>query len=186
MTDVEKVRTIIYDPVQVGNSEALGDGENKKFTVNNSPVYPDTSEVYLDGAIQSTGYTAEESLGLYEFDTAPTLAAIVSVHYRFTLLSDEQIEMFLELNEDNVRLAAADALDTIASSEALIQKRLKLLDLETDGPAVAKAMREHAKTLRAQVYDPKMAEGDFEIAELVYDIPSHTEKIFKDWLRELA
>jgi len=66
------------------------------------------------------------------------------------LLTDEQIEAFLTLESDNVRLAAALALETIASSEALVSKKIRDGDLQTDGPAVAKELRERAKELRAQ------------------------------------
>lgn len=65
--------------------------------------------------------------------------------------SDDDIEAFLALEGDSVRLAAAQALDTIASNEALVSKRIRTLGLSTDGPAVAKALRDHAARLRSQV-----------------------------------
>lgn len=64
-----------------------------------------------------------------------------------TLFSDEEIQVWLD-REGSVELAAADALERIATSEALIGKRIKTLDLQTDGPAVAAALREHAQILR--------------------------------------
>lgn len=69
------------------------------------------------------------------------------------ILSDGQISGFLTLNDSDVRYAAADALDAIASSEALISKAIKTQDLSTDGPATAAALREHADRLRAQASD---------------------------------
>lgn len=65
------------------------------------------------------------------------------------LFSDAQLAAFLAM-EGSVRRAAALALETIAVSEALISKRIKTLDLSTDGPAVAKELRERAAQLRAQ------------------------------------
>lgn len=65
------------------------------------------------------------------------------------LFTDEQITAFLAM-EGNVRCAAALALETTAVSEALISKKIRTLDLSTDGPAVAKELRERAATLRAQ------------------------------------
>lgn len=70
------------------------------------------------------------------------------------IFTDSEIDTFLSLTAvdgtNDVRLAAATALETIAASEALVQKKIKLLDLTTDGPAVANSLRASAKELRAQ------------------------------------
>lgn len=66
------------------------------------------------------------------------------------ILDDAMIQGYLTLNGDNVRRAAADALDAIASSEALVSKVIRTQDLATDGAKVADALRKHADRLRAQ------------------------------------
>jgi hypothetical protein len=66
------------------------------------------------------------------------------------LFDDAQIEAFLALGSSRVKRAAALALETIAVSEALISKKIKTLDLTTDGPAVARELRERARALRAE------------------------------------
>lgn len=68
----------------------------------------------------------------------------------FPLFTDAQIAGLLTLEAGNVRLAAATALDTIASSEALVSKKIRTQDLQTDGPAVAAELRARAATLREQ------------------------------------
>lgn len=66
------------------------------------------------------------------------------------LFSDDQITAFLAM-EAGVKRAAALALETIAVSEALIGKKIRTGDgLSTDGPAVAKELRERARALRGQ------------------------------------
>lgn len=99
------------------------------------------------------------------------------------IFQDAEIDAFLTItkvnDENDLRLAAAMALDTMASSEAIIQKRIELLDLKTDGPAVAKSLREHAKELRRQVDE----EFDFDWAEMNVDTFSQREIILKDWYR---
>ena len=99
------------------------------------------------------------------------------------VFQDAEIDAFLTItkvnDENDLRLAAAMALDTMASSEAIIQKRIELLDLKTDGPAVAKSLREHAKELRRQVDE----EFDFDWAEMNVDTFSQREIILKDWYR---
>jgi hypothetical protein len=64
------------------------------------------------------------------------------------ILDDGQIGGYLTLNDGEVRLAAADALDAIASSETLVSKVIKTQDLSADGPAVAASLRAHADRLR--------------------------------------
>jgi len=66
------------------------------------------------------------------------------------IFSDTELSNFLEINVGSVKRAAADALDTIASSEALLSKKITTQDRSTDGPAVAEALRKHADALRAR------------------------------------
>ncbi len=67
--------------------------------------------------------------------------------------SDDEIAAYLaEYPSDpqrwDVKRAAADAIDAMANNEAMILKKIKTEDLETDGKAVADALRGGAKALR--------------------------------------
>lgn len=66
------------------------------------------------------------------------------------LLADDQITGYLGIERQRVKRAAAQALEAIATSEVLISKRIRTLDLQTDGPAVAAELRALAKALREQ------------------------------------
>lgn len=66
------------------------------------------------------------------------------------LFTDDQITAFLTLEGSDVRYAAAQALDTIASSEVLVSKKIRTQDLQTDGPAVSADLRARASELRRQ------------------------------------
>lgn len=88
------------------------------------------------------------------------------------VLTDEQIGGYLSLEGDDVKRAAATALDAIASSEALVSKVIKTQDLSTDGPATAKALREHAASLRDQAEND--GEGFFDIVDF-QEFPSGPE-----------
>lgn len=187
MNDTQLVRTYIVDPLQYARYSRVADGVNKEFQFPYSPMYPASSKVYKDGTLQTvvTHYTADEELGLFTFLAAPALNLEVVITGKHTVLSDDQIEAILALYSDEdeaVKLASADCLDIIASSEALILKRIKNLDLETDGPAVADSLRKHAKTLR------ESARGDgsssFDLAEWVVDTMGYNERIIKDMQRE--
>lgn len=95
------------------------------------------------------------------------------------IFQDADIDAFLSLQGGDVKLAAAQSLDTIASSEALVSKAIKLGDLTTNGPAVAKALREHAAELRRQ----SEVEAGFDVAEVVYDAFSFRQRVRNEWLR---
>lgn len=67
------------------------------------------------------------------------------------LLSDDEITALLTLEGNSVKLAAAQAIDTIADNEALLGKVIRDQDLQTDGAKVAAELRKRAAALRAQV-----------------------------------
>lgn len=66
------------------------------------------------------------------------------------VFSDEEILAFLALEGDNVKRAAAQAIDTNADNEALASKVLRSQDVSTDGAKVADALRKRASALREQ------------------------------------
>ncbi|MFG1963093.1 hypothetical protein [Nonomuraea sp. NPDC049028] len=68
------------------------------------------------------------------------------------LLIDPQIDALLSM-EGSVKLAAATALELIASNEALVGKVITTQDLSTDGTKVAAELRARAAALRQQVDD---------------------------------
>jgi len=98
--------------------------------------------------------------------------------------TDEEISVFLGLtiNDDgnDIYYAAAEALDTIARSEVLTQKRIKLLDLQTDGPAVAAELRKQAERLRQK----SDAETTIDWAEMGLTNANKSEIIWNDFMRE--
>lgn len=85
-----------------------------------------------------------------------TLITDIDVHA--PMLTDAQVAVFLDLADGSVWAAAASALRAIAVSEVLVQKRIRLLDLSTDGPAEAAALRQLAAD-----YDARAAEDDGEV-----------------------
>lgn len=64
------------------------------------------------------------------------------------LFTDAQIQTYLDLNRNNVKRAAADAVDVLGTSEAYISKVIKTEDLQTDGAKVANALFVRAQNLR--------------------------------------
>lgn len=68
------------------------------------------------------------------------------------VFQDEEIEAFLEI-EGGVKLATALALETIASDIAMVDKVIKIMDLQTDGAKTSDALLARAKLLREQAED---------------------------------
>lgn len=65
--------------------------------------------------------------------------------------NDDEIEMFLELEGNVIKLAAAQAIETNADNELLASKVLRDKEITTDGAKLADAMRKRASALRDQV-----------------------------------
>lgn len=105
---------------------------------------------------QPQGYSPDETVRLLISDTGTGDEQI---------FGGGEIAAFLTLEDGNVKLAAAQALDAIASNEAMVGKVIKTQDLSTDGPKVADALRKHALVLREQAAADD--EGFFDIVDYV-------------------
>lgn len=97
------------------------------------------------------------------------------------LFTDEQIQAFLDMFDSSVFRAAAQAAEAIAFSEVLVSKKIRTQDLSTDGPAVAKAMRELAASLRERASEVA-EDGDMFTADFVpYEDPLLTTDRWTPW-----
>lgn len=84
------------------------------------------------------------------------------------VFTDDEINAFLRLEGGVVKLAAAQAIDTIADNEALVSKVIKDGQLSTDGAKVADSLRKRAAALRTQHYDDT-DDGFFEVIDITTD-----------------
>lgn len=90
-----------------------------------------------------------------------------------TFATDADIVAMLELEDGDIKRAAAQVIDTIADDEALVQKYIKTNALETDGSKTAKELHARANALRAQADQKEAQTGDadddgmFDIVSLV-------------------
>jgi hypothetical protein len=100
------------------------------------------------------------------------------------IFDDDSISAFLSLEDSDIRLAAAQALDTIGSSQVYILKVTSTLDLTTDGAAVSRELRQRANALRDQV---KSGTGDMtgmiDWAEEIVDDFSYRQRVWNQGLR---
>ena len=71
-----------------------------------------------------------------------------------------------------VMFAAADAIDALANNEALVLKKIKTEDLETDGATVANALRTGARALRSRAKEEEAEQQVmFDIIPFRHDHP---------------
>ncbi|MDP9326503.1 MAG: hypothetical protein M3O87_08230 [Candidatus Dormibacteraeota bacterium] len=103
------------------------------------------------------------------------------------VFQDEELQAFLDLNGQDPRLAAAMAIDTVATNLAFTMKWIKLQGLQMDGQRTQQALHAQAAELRRQVEE---GSGDytgfFDWAEMVSDPHSQVERFEKEFLRENA
>ena len=98
------------------------------------------------------------------------------------IFEDDEIDAFLTI-EGGIKKAAALGLETLASSEALVLKVIRLMDLTTDGAKLSDALLRRAAKLREQAEDDDTGAA-FDWAELVYDDFSARERIIGEALRD--
>jgi len=89
----------------------------------------------------------------------------------------------LALESSDIRCGTALALETMASSEAYVQKAIRVLDLTTNGPATSAALLARADKLREQAA-ALAAVDSFDIAEWVVNDFSYRERIENEALRD--
>lgn len=85
------------------------------------------------------------------------------------IFEDDEIAAFLAMRGGNIRLGAATALKAIAANEAQVSKRIKFLELSTDGPAVAKELLSTAEKLEEESDSDIDEEGGFDVAAMSND-----------------
>ena len=99
------------------------------------------------------------------------------------ILQDEEIAAFLDMGNNAVMLAAAFALDSIATNEVLCTKVVTILGLQTDGAAVAKALSARALQLRDDYAKYENDDPLFGTAEFADGVFQAAEEVAKQYIR---
>lgn len=76
------------------------------------------------------------------------------------VFSDDEVLAFLDMAGQVVLVAAADALEAVATNEALVLKVIRSQDLQTDGASLSKELQARADSLRARAYASAEVAGD--------------------------
>lgn len=85
------------------------------------------------------------------------------------LFTDDEILTFLAINNDNVKLAAADACDAIGMDKSLQLLVLKTDDKQTDGAKLLSAIVGRARQLRAQAREDEENNLCFDVVQPTFE-----------------
>lgn len=119
----------------------------------------------------------------YTSDVAKVRLLIADIDDTEQVFNDEAIQAFIDMAVDNnLKRAAAAALLVMATNEVLVQKRIRLLDLSTDGPAEAEALRKLALQYRAEADEEEEEDVDglIDWAEMVQTPGQYDERLWKE------
>ena len=94
---------------------------------------------------------------------------VVSGEGDYMYFGDDEIAAFLTMYGDNVKLAAARCLETIAASQALLLKSWSSDDLTVNGDRIAESLRKLAAQLREEALLDESSEYFNMIAMFVDD-----------------
>jgi hypothetical protein len=83
---------------------------------------------------------------------------VISGVGEYLYFSDDEINAFLEMYGENVKLATARAMETIASSQALLLKSWSSDDLTVNGDRIAESLRKIAAQLREEALADESSE----------------------------
>lgn len=92
---------------------------------------------------------------------------------------DDELQALLDLEDQSIRYAAADALVSLSANKSRLAQKIKVLDIDVDTRDAAKSLLDLAEKLR----DQEDNSGSFEIAELVTNHFTERERIYKQWQR---
>jgi hypothetical protein len=102
------------------------------------------------------------------------------------IYQDDEIQAFLDLNDASTKRAAAEALETIASDQALTLKVITTLGLSTNGAALADALMKRAEKLREAADRAEASdEALFDWAEIGETEFQKRQRIYKQAQRSL-
>ena len=112
-------------------------------------------------------------------DTDPTDVSAGEGTYMY--FSDGEIGAFLTMYGDNVKLAAARCLETVAASQALLLKSWSSDDLTVNGDRITESLRKLAAQLREEALQDESSEYFNMIAMFIDDNNDNQADIYPWW-----
>jgi hypothetical protein len=126
------------------------------------------------------------------YDTGTTvgklrLLALKDTDISDPVFTDEEYGVFYSFEGSNMRRAIARVYETVAGSELYIQKVIELLDIQTDGAALARELRFQAQRQRELADAEEARDGTaWDIAEQNVGDFAAREIRMNEWIRALT
>lgn len=126
------------------------------------------------------------------YDTGTTvgklrLLALKDTDISDPVFTDEEYGVFYSFEGSNMRRAIARVYETVAGSELYIQKVIELLDIKTDGAALARELRFQAQRQRELADAEEARDGTaWDIAEQNVGDFAAREIRRNEWIRDLT
>jgi hypothetical protein len=126
------------------------------------------------------------------YDTGTTvgklrLLALKDTDISDPVFTDEEYGVFYSFEGSNMRRAIARVYETVAVSELYIQKVIELLDIQTDGAALARELRFQAQRQRELADAEEARDGTaWDIAEQNVGDFAAREIWMNEWIRDLT
>lgn len=96
---------VFADVPVVGENVETGDGTATTFTLSRPPVASGSEKIYLDGVLQTGGYTIDYATGSITFNSAPGAGVVITADYDHQLTDTEKKTAILQLQDRGIILA---------------------------------------------------------------------------------
>ena len=117
MTNLELVRKKLADEYKFASDTNIGDGGTSIFKLAHSNIQDETYTIYVDLS-ESDNYEIDLERGLITFNTPPADEKNITAQYYFSAFSDDEIEYFLEENENDINETLIDLIEILLIDSA--------------------------------------------------------------------
>lgn len=154
LSDLAYIRLILSVPHRPILAEELGsgDGTNKKFMTQLSPIIAESETIRVDGTVKTrtTDYAIDNAFGLVTFVTAPADGKLVDADYKWSVFSDTEINGLLARYNDSVYQVLKQLVRALLSNSDLFIKYTVGME-SVDRSQALSALKALQKDLAAEV-----------------------------------
>ena len=143
MTGLEKFRFRLSDQLKTNEVVYTGDGIVTSFSL--AKVGVNSSEVWLNGVLQTTGYTIDNVSGTIFFTVAPAYQVVVRVRFEYAAFTD--VEANALMAEYGLDQALVEAIDVLLLDSAKLSN-YKAGDSSIDNTTIFAKLKEMRSILK--------------------------------------
>lgn len=147
------IRLKISDKVKYGFDTQFGDGHSTEFRLSHSSIQTNSVSLFSNDEELTTGFSIDYEQGIITFSTPPELDVEIETSYRYSVFTDEEINLLYSEASNNV-----DAT-ILALIEILLVDSARRMDYEhAQSKIKASQVFKNLKELYS-IYKDKVSEG---------------------------